>query len=130
MWQQTTVIRLILIDPWHLPPPLIFLVFELRRWPGYQKCSKLHAFFIFFGPKVKLCILQALTAFEDFTWKKNIPKKMQNLQFSPNLRLHLSHVLHLNFTQTVIFWLCQVQENIFSTLMIFLAPLEAARRAL
>ena len=89
----------------------------------------MNAFFISFGSKVKLCILQALMAFEDFTWEKK-SEKIQNLRFSLNLRLHLSHVLYLNFTQTVIFWLPPVQENIFSTLMIFLAPLEAARRAL
>jgi len=64
--------------------------------------------------------------------EKKIPKKTQNLRFSPNLRFHLSHVLHLNFTQNFIFGLPQVQGNIFSTLMIFLlvAPLEAAGRAL
>ena len=39
MWQQTTVNGRILSPPC-TPPPLTFLVFELRRWPGYQSCSK------------------------------------------------------------------------------------------
>jgi hypothetical protein len=31
------------------PPPLNFLVFELRKSPGYQKCLKMFKVFEFFG---------------------------------------------------------------------------------
>ena len=85
--------------------------------------------FEFFGPMAKFCILQALTTFKDFAWKKN-SKKKQNLQFSSNFRLNLRHVFNLYFAQNIFFWLLQVQENIFHTLIIFLATLELAPRAL
>ena len=77
----------------------------------------------------KLYILQALTAFKDFAWKKK-SKKKQNLRFSSNFRLNLRHVFNLYFAQNIFFWLLQVQENIFHTLIIFLATLELAPRAL
>ena len=56
-------------------PSLFFFVFELQRWLGYQKCSKAFRVFDFFGSIAKFCILQALTAFKDFAWKKNFEKK-------------------------------------------------------
>ena len=62
--------------------------------------------------------------------KKKNSKKKQNLQFSSNFRLNLRHVFNLYFAQNIFFWLLQVQENIFHTLIIFLATLELAPRAL
>ena len=80
------------------PPctPLIFLVFELQKWPWYQKCFKMFKLFEFLGPIAKFCILQALTAFKDFAWKKN-RKKEQKLRFSSNCKLNLKHFILLSF---------------------------------
>ena len=58
---------------------LIFLVFEVRKWPGYEKCSEMFKRFDFFGSTTKFCILRALIVFKDFIWKKN-SKKKKNLQ--------------------------------------------------
>ena len=51
---------------------------------------------------------------------------MQNSRF---FKLNLGYVLDLNFINNVIFWHPHIQENIFSTLMIIIAALEAALRA-
>ena len=58
-------------------PPLIFLVFELRKWPGYQKCSKMFKVFEFFGFESKVLFYKRLWL---LAWKKNF-KKMRFFRF-------------------------------------------------
>ena len=58
MGQQTTEF----LSFWSPPPdpPLIFSVFELRRWPEYQKCSKMFKVFAFFGFESKFLFCKRL----------------------------------------------------------------------
>ena len=66
---------------------LIFLVFEVRKWPGYEKCSEMFKRFDFFGSTTKFCILRALIVFKDFVWKKNFEKK-EKFKISSNFKLN------------------------------------------
>ena len=64
------------------PPdfPLTFLVFELLKWPGYQKCSKMFKVFEFFGFESNFSFCKRLGLNMTIDLKKN-SKKMQFFRF-------------------------------------------------
>ena len=91
---------------------LISLVFELRRWPGYQNCSK---FIKVFDYVLKFCILPALKAKIAYWLETKITKKCYFFLFLPIFVPIFSWVIiPIIMSHLAFFWLFQRQENIFS----------------
>ena len=100
------------------------IVVELRRWPGYQNCSKIFKVFDFLGLELKFSFCKRLRLKMAIGLKTNL-KKMLIFRFLTIFESEFWYVVGIKITRFAFFWISQRTENIFHTLMMLLAHLES-----